>query len=93
MLAKWPEAGAINDLEIKGSCYLMEAAHSFRVYLKNFTTIKKPKAKGEVSTAPEKPDKAIIWVAKTFPQWQSVVLTTLKKMNDVNDHIKIYTCP
>jgi len=32
---------------------------------------------------PEKPSHAVIWVAKTYPPWQSLVLTTLKKLYEV----------
>lgn len=84
MYARWPESGKVNDIDIKASCYLTEAAHSFRVYLRNYMTQKKPNKK---DTRPvEKPDKAIIWVAKTFPQWQSIILTALKKMSDVSTY-------
>jgi len=31
----------------------------------------------------EKPSHAVIWVAKTYPPWQSLVLTTLKSLYEV----------
>lgn len=83
--ASWPKIGEISEIDVKASSYLMEAAHSFRVFLKNYLAIKKPnKAKGEAAAAPEKPDKATIWIAKTFPPWQAAVLTLMKKMHDVS---------
>ena len=59
----------------------MDAAHSFRVFLKNHMT---PKSKGKTDITPvEKPTIGTIWVAKTFPPWQSIVLTTMKDLYNV----------
>lgn len=54
----------------------MDAAHSFRIYLKNHLTVKKPKEQAPK----EKPNVGIVYVAKQYPQWQSIVLTTMKEM-------------
>ena len=44
--AKWPQVGEIDEVLIKSSQYLMDAAHSFRILLKNYLTPKKaPKKK------------------------------------------------
>lgn len=91
MHEKWPETGEINELNIKASCYLMEMAHSFRVYLKTYMALKKPGKAKTIVVAPEKPNKATVWVAKTFPQWQNIVLTTMKKMHDVCCITLVYT--
>lgn len=82
--AGWPDAGWIDESAVKASEYFMEAAHSLRLHLKNYLTPRKAK-KGE-SAPPEieKPTHAIIWVAKSFPPWQSTVLTCLKDMHDVS---------
>jgi hypothetical protein len=77
---RWPTAGPVDDVLVKSSCYLMEAAHSFRIALKNHTQPRKP-SKGAVT---EKPTHATVWVAKTFPPWQSTVLRTLKQLHDVS---------
>lgn len=81
--ARWPVAGEIDEVAVKASNYLMDAAHSFRIYLKNHTAAKKPK-KGEVPAPAEKPNKAVIWVAKEYPKWQHIILTTLKQLNGVS---------
>lgn len=78
MHEKWPTVGAYDEVAIKASNYLMEAAHSFRIYLKNQTTSKKKETKPI-----QKPNKAIIWVAKEYPRWQHIILTTLKSLNGV----------
>lgn len=62
----------------------MDAAHTFRILLKNYMAPKKSsKGKNEVS-AIEKPTQGIIWVAKTYPPWQSIVLTTMREMYSVS---------
>ncbi|GBP07012.1 Leucine--tRNA ligase, cytoplasmic [Eumeta japonica] len=77
---RWPITGEIDETAVKASNYLMDAAHSFRIYLKNHCAVKKPK-KGESVKLVEKPNKAVIWVAKEYPKWQHIILTTLKKLN------------
>ncbi|XP_012279692.1 leucine--tRNA ligase, cytoplasmic isoform X2 [Orussus abietinus] len=82
--ARWPEQGPIDDILIKSSQYLMDAAHSFRIYLKNYLTVKKaPKSQKEPPPI-EKPTHGTIWVAKSFPPWQSIVLTTMKELYTKN---------
>ena len=34
MKASWPEAGPVNDILVRSSQYLMDAAHDFRLRLK-----------------------------------------------------------
>jgi leucyl-tRNA synthetase len=51
----------------------MEAAHSFRL-----TQKKAMSAKGA-----QKPTNGVIWVAKTFPPWQSCVLDTMRALYEV----------
>lgn len=58
----------------------MDAAHSFRILLKNYLTPKKiQKGKSETLTV-EKPTEGTIWVAKTYPPWQSTILTVMKNL-------------
>ncbi|KOC69270.1 Leucine--tRNA ligase, cytoplasmic [Habropoda laboriosa] len=85
--AKWPKIGEINDVLIKSSQYLMDAAHSFRILLKSYTTPKKgPKGKFQTSVI-EKPTQGTIWVAKTYPSWQSTILTIIKDLYLINDKL------
>lgn len=76
----WPVAGEVDEVAVKASNYLMDAAHSFRIYLKNHCAVKKSK-KGETPKQEKKPNKAVIWVAKEYPKWQHIILTTLKELN------------
>lgn len=81
---RWPIAGPIDRVLMKSSCYLMEAAHLFRIVLKNYMQPRKSN-KGTVSASSSgKPNQATIWVAKKFPSWQAAVLMTLKQLFDVS---------
>lgn len=62
----------------------MDAAHSFRIFLKSHMI--PPKSKDKTKIVIEKPNIATIWVAKTFPRWQSIVLTTMKDLYNVRKH-------
>ncbi|XP_015605732.1 leucine--tRNA ligase, cytoplasmic [Cephus cinctus] len=81
---RWPIVGPIDELLIKSSHYFMEAAHSFRILLKNHITVRKaPKGKQE-NPPVEKPTLGTVWVAKTFPPWQSIVLNTMRDLYNKN---------
>ncbi|XP_043525859.1 leucine--tRNA ligase, cytoplasmic [Frieseomelitta varia] len=83
--AKWPQVEEIDEILIKSSQYLMDAAHSFRILLKNYLAPKKgPKGKGESFI--EKPTHGTIWIAKTYPPWQSTILTAMKDLYLKNDN-------
>lgn len=59
----------------------METAHSFRLAQKQTTQSKVKGGKDQKSSAqPVKLTNAIIWVAKSFPPWQSCVLDTLREL-------------
>ncbi|XP_053983912.1 leucine--tRNA ligase, cytoplasmic isoform X1 [Hylaeus volcanicus] len=77
--ARWPQIREIDEILIKSSEYLMDAAHSFRLLLKSYMTPRKTSS-NKNGTAIEKPTEGIIWVAKTYPSWQSTVLTTMKDL-------------
>jgi hypothetical protein len=67
----------------------MDAAHDFRNRQKTFSIAKTKGSKGAKDANAEKPAqvnpvKGTIYVAKTFPQWQQIVLDTLKTMYSVS---------
>ncbi|CAB3368878.1 Hypothetical predicted protein [Cloeon dipterum] len=83
--ANWPEAGEVNLTKVKASIYLMDTAHAFRLHLKSYMhQLQKPRKGADPVEKAEKPTKGVVWVAKTFPPWQSAVLTTMKKLH--NEH-------
>jgi leucyl-tRNA synthetase len=55
----------------------MEAAHDFRLTQKRVLANK----------AAQKPTDGCIWIAKTFPPWQSCVLDTMRELYEVNIYI------
>lgn len=75
--------GPIDEIQIKASEYLMEVAHSFRVHLKAYMQGVKSKANPNPPPV-AKPNVVHIWVAKTFPAWQSIILTILKNHFEVS---------
>lgn len=79
----WPKVGEIDDILIKSSEYLMEVAHTFRLFLKQYLQGQQKASKTNAKVVVEKPDVVTIWVAKTFPAWQSCILETLKNIYDV----------
>ncbi|XP_023175082.2 leucine--tRNA ligase, cytoplasmic [Drosophila hydei] len=79
--ARWPEVGAINELDIMCSDYLMESAHSFRLNLKNLLQVRGKGGKEKALDAQTmKPNRGLVWVAKTYPPWQCCVLDTMREM-------------
>jgi leucyl-tRNA synthetase len=62
----------------------MDAAHTFRIHLKHYMTPKKSSKEKDHVTDIEKPTQGIIWVAKTYPNWQSITLTTMREMYSVS---------
>lgn len=90
--ATWPASGPVNEELVNSSIYLMDTAHEFRNRYKNFIQAKTKGGKGKGKAAPtEAPapfevTKATIYVAKTFPQWQQIILDTLKALYAENDN-------
>lgn len=62
----------------------MESAHSFRLSLKNLLNVKGKAGKDKPLPVATKPTNGVIWVAKTYPPWQSCVLDTMRDLYEVN---------
>lgn len=58
----------------------MEAAHSFRLTMKQATQVKGKGGKEQPIAAAARPSSAVIYVAKTYPPWQSCVLDTMRDL-------------
>lgn len=80
--ANWPQASEVDIKLLQSGEYLMEAAHSFRLQQKNMLNIGVKKKQVNTKEV-EKPIKAIAWVAKTFPPWQTTILETMKQLYSV----------
>ncbi|GAB6023880.1 Leucine--tRNA ligase, cytoplasmic [Chamberlinius hualienensis] len=79
MKALWPAHEEVDRVLIKSSQYLMDSVHEFRLRLKTFNVASKNK-KAATSPPPSKPTHATIWIAKSYPPWQNLVLTTLLEL-------------
>lgn len=80
--APWPKASEPDVTLVKASSYLGDISHSFRLRLKSAMAAKSKKG---VSTAPEsKPSNGVIWVAKSFPDWQSSILSKMQELYVAN---------
>jgi len=80
MAAKWPTPGNIDMTVINQSDYLVESLREFRIKLKNHMTPAKSKKGGAAPAKVEPPTHAKIFVARSYPPWQCVVLDTLREM-------------
>ncbi|KAF2984248.1 hypothetical protein EK904_006871 [Melospiza melodia maxima] len=77
MRASWPAAGPVDEVLIRSSQYLMEAAHELRLRLKSYMApVKGKKSTKEPS---QKPSHCTIYVAKSYPPWQHTTLSVLRK--------------
>ncbi|OWA55483.1 Leucine--tRNA ligase, cytoplasmic [Hypsibius exemplaris] len=73
MSAKFPVAGPIDHKLVQATEYLVHSLHEYRLKLKSYLQPAKGKTVG-----PAKPTHAIIWVAQSYPAWQTVVLKTIQ---------------
>lgn len=78
MHEKWPVAGPVDEKLLQISQYVTDAAHDFRIRLKQLLT----PAKGKKMKL-DKATHGTIWIAKTYPPWQNTVLSTLKSQYEV----------
>ncbi|XP_071951783.1 leucine--tRNA ligase, cytoplasmic-like [Antedon mediterranea] len=82
MKASWPTVSEVDEVLIRSSEYLMDSAHDFRLRVKN---IAQPQKQKKGMPPPQKPTHGTIYVAKTFPPWQSTILSKLKQMYQANN--------
>lgn len=83
--SSWPVIEEPDLTLVQSSEYLAEASHRFRLRLKSHMAPGKPK-KGETPTTPQVPSHGIIWIAKTFPKWQSIILATMQEQYKANNN-------
>ena len=87
--ALWPETKEPNRSYIQMFSFFLDACHIFRIRYKNFLALSaKGKKSGSVPVANAKPTHATVYIARSFPKWQSIILTTLKQMYQVCKHAR-----
>ena len=79
--ALWPVTPEFDRVLISAGSYLDQCAHDFRLRLKTYLAALSSKSgkKTQTSVAVEKPTHGTIWIAKTYPTWQSIILTLLQE--------------
>lgn len=83
----WPKTAKVDETLLKASDYLRDTCHEFRVRLKTYiASLSKAGKKGNQApptstTAAPKVLEATVYIAKTFPQWQSIILTTMADLH------------
>ncbi|XP_037070028.1 leucine--tRNA ligase, cytoplasmic-like isoform X2 [Pollicipes pollicipes] len=82
--ARWPTAGPVDPVLLQAADYLTNAVHDFRIKYKNYMTPGKPR-KGEAPKPVESPTHGTVWLARTYPPWQSCVLTSLRQLHQENN--------
>lgn len=81
MNAKWPVQGNIEKELIASQNYILETAHDFRLRLTAYKTQQSSgKSKEPKVHPPLSPNHATIFVARSYPSWQTFVLNELKKL-------------
>lgn len=84
--SSWPKIKEVDMSLVKASEYLADASRRFRLRYKAHMTPGKPQKGSTSQKIPpvEKPSHGTIWIAKTFPKWQSIILQTLHNLYKCN---------
>ena len=83
MNARWPTVGKIDQSSIDSCRYLLDTAHDFRLRIKTYKTQQtsgKSKGAKPTQTSPLAPTHATIFVARSYPSWQTFVINELKQL-------------
>jgi len=83
MNARWPTVGKIDQSSIDSCRYLLDTAHDFRLRIKTYKTQQtsgKSKGAKPTQTPPLAPTHATIFVARSYPSWQTFVINELKQL-------------
>jgi leucyl-tRNA synthetase len=83
--ALWPTASPADETLLDSSSFFMDAVHDFRNRQKTFSAAKSKSKDKSAAAEQTHPTKGNIFVAKTYPRWQQIVLDTLKSMYSVGN--------
>ena len=88
---QWPSVSERDSVLISAGAYLDQAAHEFRLRMKTYLSLISSKgAKKGVNIPTEKPTHGTIWIAKSYPTWQSIILTFLQERFNVRINFQSY---
>ena len=86
--ARWPTVPEYDSILISAGAYLDQAAHEFRLRMKGYLASLTAKgAKKAVNLPTGKPTHGTVWIAKSYPTWQSIILTLLQERFNVTKPI------
>jgi len=81
--SRWPAVPVEDPVLIRAGNYLDESAHDFRLRMKAYLSALTSKGNKKGATATKGPVKppthATVWIAKTYPNWQLIILTVLRE--------------
>uniref|UniRef100_A0A6A7FPE5 leucine--tRNA ligase n=2 Tax=Hirondellea gigas TaxID=1518452 RepID=A0A6A7FPE5_9CRUS len=80
--APWPKFSTPDLALVRASEYLADISHTFRLRVKNAMIVRNKK--GSSVKSDEKASHGVIWVAKTFPDWQSTILAKMHQLYTSN---------
>jgi leucyl-tRNA synthetase len=88
MNAQWPTAGKVDQSLIDSCKYLMDTAHDFRLRVESYKTQQTSGKSKEIKTTqpPLSPTHATIYVARSYPSWQTFIINELKQLFLSNNH-------
>lgn len=88
---RWPLVSEPDRVLISAGAYLDQAAHDFRLRMKTFLAAISSKGAKKASNVPvEKPTHGTVWIAKSYPTWQSIILTLLQERYHVITSISCF---
>lgn len=77
---RWPTVPEFDRVLISAGAYLDQAAHDFRLRMKTYLTALTSKGAKKGANVPvEKPTHGTVWIAKSYPTWQSIILSLLQE--------------
>lgn len=87
---QWPSVPEYDSVLISAGAYLDQAAHEFRLRMKAYLASLTSKGAKKGAIVPtEKPTHGTVWIAKSYPTWQSIILTLLQEKYNVRKKIII----
>lgn len=82
--ARWPTVPEFDKVFISAGAYLEQAARDFRLRMKTYLTALTSKGAKKAANAPvAKPTHGTVWIAKSYPLWQSIILSLLQERYNV----------
>lgn len=76
---RWPTKRKPDSTMLKSADYFFDTVRMFRSRLTQFITASTKKSSGKQKVPVEPPTNAVIWVARSYPEWQAIILNHLSQ--------------